>query len=398
MQRAAPQEFDRVLSSMCTEPHPAAREAAERFLATNPGDPATYTEIARLEARVVTELGRLAGLDVPPQSAPPEGASDPDDSQTVDRGPDESESLGGRAVGVDSEGVRDAGAEPHGYVTSGGTEANIQAVRSARERCAVAEPNVVVPESAHFSFTKAADLLNVELRSVPTDADHRADLDGVAAAVDEETVLVVGVAGSTEYGRVDPIPELAAIAHEEGAYCHVDAAWGGFLLPFTDHAWNFAHAGIDSLTIDPHKCGRAAIPAGGLLFRDPEGMDALAVDTPYLESTSQASLTGTRSGAGVASAAAAIEELWPDGYRREYERTDRLAGWLADELRSRDYDVPAVELPIVVADVAPGTFEALRDRGWRLSRTGSGLARIVVMPHVTENGLRSFLADLDDVR
>ncbi|MFB6252313.1 MAG: tyrosine decarboxylase MfnA [Halobellus sp.] len=392
MQRAAPQTFDRVLSSMCTEPHPVAREAAERFLATNPGDPATYADIARLEARVVTELGRLAGLDVPPQPAPPEGTSEPDDSQTVDRALTETDLLGG------SEGLRDAGAEPHGYVTSGGTEANIQAVRSARERCAVEEANVVVPESAHFSFTKAADLLDVELRSVPTDADHRADLEGVAAAVDEKTVLVVGIAGSTEYGRVDPIPELAAIAHDEGAYCHVDAAWGGFLLPFTDYAWNFAHAGIDSLTIDPHKCGRAAIPAGGLLFRDPEGMDALAVDTPYLESTSQASLTGTRSGAGVASAAAAIEHLWPDGYRREHERADRLAAWFADELRDRDYDVPEVELPIVVADVAPATFDALRDRGWRLSRTGSGFARVVLMPHVTQSVLQPFLADLDDVR
>jgi len=391
MQRAAPQEFDRVLSSMCTEPHPDARAAAERFLATNPGDPATYAEVSRLEARVVTELGRLAGLDVPPQTATADRPHDADDSQTVHG---DAESVPSRS----GAGARDPDAAPHGYVTSGGTEANIQAVRSARERRAVEEPNLVVPESAHFSFTKAADLLQVELRSVPTDADHRADVEAVAAAVDERTVLVVGVAGSTEYGRVDPIPEIAAIAHDAGAYCHVDAAWGGFLLPFTDHEWNFAHAQVDSLTIDPHKCGQAAIPAGGLLFRDAAGMDALAVDTPYLESTSQASLTGTRSGAGVASAVAAIDALWPDGYRREYERADRLARWLAGELRDRGYDVPAVELPIVVADLDPSTFEALRDREWRLSRTGSGLARIVVMPHVTRGSLRAFLDDLDDVR
>ncbi|MGQ4555796.1 tyrosine decarboxylase MfnA [Halobellus sp. GM3] len=362
MQRAAPQEFDRVLSSMCTEPHPAAREAAERFLATNPGDPATYAEIAALETRAVAGLGRLAGLDVTPSDA---------------------------AAGSDR--------APHGYVTSGGTEANIQAVRSARNRRDVAEPNVVAPESAHFSFTKAADVLGVELRTVPTDDDHRADVEAVAAAVDEQTALVVGVAGTTEYGRVDPIPELASIAHDAGAYCHVDAAWGGFLLPFTDHEWSFAHAPIDSLTIDPHKCGRAVIPAGGLLFGERAGVDALAVDTPYLESTSQASLTGTRSGAGVASAVAAMDALWPDGYRREYERADRLARWLAGELRARGYDVADVELPIVVADLDASTFEALRDRDWRLSRTGSGLARVVAMPHVTREVLRAFLSDLDEI-
>jgi len=364
MQRAAPQTFERVLSSMCTEPHPSAREAAERFLATNPGDPATYAEISTLETRAVEGLARLAGLD--------------------------------RLVSNSESGAAADGS--HGYITSGGTEANIQAVRSARNRSDATDPNVVAPESAHFSFTKAAELLGVELRTVPTDPDHRADVDAVSAAIDSETILVVGVAGTTEYGRVDPIPELAELAHESDAYCHVDAAWGGFLLPFTDHAWHFGHAPIDSITIDPHKCGRAVIPAGGLLFREPAGMDALAVNTPYLESTSQASLTGTRSGAGVASAVAAMDALWPDGYRREYERADRLARWVADELRTRGWDVADVELPIVVVDLNEPTFHALRDDGWRLSRTGDGLARIVVMPHVTREMLQAFLADLDAVQ
>ncbi|SFR47789.1 tyrosine decarboxylase MfnA [Halogeometricum limi] len=352
MQRSVPQTFDRVLSSMCTEPHPAARRAAERYLATNPGDPSTYTEVAALEADAVDTLGEITSL-----------------------------------------------AEPHGYVTSGGTEANVQAVRAARNRLRDrTNPNVVAPESAHFSFNKAADVLDVELRLVPTDEDHRADLSAVRAAVDEETILVVGVAGSTEFGRVDPVPELAAIAHDAGAFCHVDAAWGGFLLPFTDHAWSFAHAPVDSLTVDPHKCGQACIPAGGLLFRERAGLDALAVETPYLESTSQATLTGTRSGAGVASAAAAMDELWPDGYRREYDRASALADWFADELRERGFGVVDPELPLVAAEVPEPAFDALREREWRISRTASGLLRVVCMPHVTRGTLSSFLSDLDAVR
>jgi tyrosine decarboxylase/aspartate 1-decarboxylase len=291
-------------------------------------------------------------------------------------------------------------ADPHGYVTSGGTEANIQAVRAARNRSRdrTSDPNVVAPESAHFSFNKAADVLGVELRLVPTDGDHRADVEAVRAAVDDDTVLVVGVAGSTEFGRVDPIRELVDVAHDAGAFCHVDAAWGGFLLPFTDRAWGFTHAPVDSLTIDPHKCGRACIPAGGLLFREREGLDSLAVETPYLESTSQATLTGTRSGAGVASAAAAMDALWPDGYRREYDRASDLAAWFAAELRNRGVDVVDPELPLVAADVPDPVFDALRERGWRVSRTGSDLLRVVCMPHVTRDALSSFLADLDAVR
>jgi len=356
-----PQSFDRVLSSMCTEPHPAARRAAERFLASNPGDPATYGTIVELEREAVGALAEITGL--------------------------------GDAVGTARSEITE-----HGYVTSGGTESNIQAVRSSRERADGDDPAIIAPESAHFSFHKAASVLDVELRTVPTDGDGRADVDAVAAALDADAALIVAVAGSTEYGRVDPIPALADLAVDAGVPLHVDAAWGGFHLPFSGHDWGFAVDGVDTVTIDPHKVGRAAVPAGGLLARDPAALDALAVDTPYLETASQASLTGTRSGAGVASAVAATDALWPDGYRREHERASELAAWFADELRGRGIDVVDPELPLVAFDLPRATFEAVRERGWRLSRTGAGEARVVVMPHVTRGSLTAVLDDLDDLR
>jgi len=344
---AEPQDFERVLSSMCTEPHPAAREAAQRFLATNPGDPGTYETVAELERQAVDGLGAVAGLD-----------------------------------------------DPAGYVTSGGTEANIQAMRIARNRADTDEPNVVAPTSAHFSFRKAANLLDVELRTAPTD-DHRADPDAVGALIDDDTAAVVAVAGSTEYGAVDPVPALADLAADAGALCHVDAAWGGFYLPFTAHEWHFDQAAIDTMTIDPHKAGQAAVPAGGLLARSPDLLDELAIDTPYLESTSQVTLTGTRSGAGVASAVAALDALWPRGYRDEYERAIENAHWLADQLESRGHEVYGPELPLVAADLSVPMTGELRDRGWRVSKTGAGEMRVVCMPHVTRSMLRSFVADLD---
>jgi len=348
--RGQPQDFDRVLSSMCTEPHPVAREAAERFLATNPGDPATYQTVAELERETVAMLEEVTGLE-----------------------------------------------DGDGYVASGGTEANIQAVRLARNRSVTGSPNVVVPESAHFSFKKAADVLGVELRVTPLADDLTADVGAVERFCDEDTVLVVGVAGSTEYGRVDPVPELAEVATAHGALMHVDAAWGGFVLPFTDHDWHFGHAAVDTMTVDPHKMGQAAVPAGGLLARDAELFDALAVDTPYLESTSQATLTGTRSGAGVASAHAALTELWPEGYRETYERVQRDAEWLADALTARGLSVVEPELPLVAADIPDGDFQALRERGWRVSRTSDDELRVVCMPHVTRDQLASFVADVEAV-
>jgi len=100
-----------------------------------------------------------------------------------------------------------------------------------------------------------------------------------------------------------------------------------------------------------------------LLVRTPDLLDELAVDTPYLESTSQATLTGTRSGAGVASAVAAMEELWPGGYRRQYVRSQNNAEWLADALEKRGYQVADPTLPLVAADVPRSTFDALRAKG-----------------------------------
>ena len=345
-----PQSFDRVLSSMCTRPHPDAVAAATEFLTTNPGDPMTYQSIAKIESKAVNLLADIVG-------------------------------------------------EPTatGYITSGGTESNIQAVHAARNRSATKTPNIVAPESLHFSFNKAATVLNVELRTVPTDEDHRADLTAVENAVDEDTVLVVGVAGSTAYGRVDPIPELTDIAHRVDAVMHVDAAWGGFVLPFTDHAWSFA-AGIDSLTIDPHKFGQATIPAGGLLVRDPSLLDELAIETPYLESPTQATLTGTRSGAGVAGALAAMEALWPHGYKETYERTMYLAERLETELSTRGFETVTPHLPLVAADIPRELFTALRSEGWRIATTADGTLRIVCMPHVTQSLCESFLSDLDRVR
>jgi tyrosine decarboxylase/aspartate 1-decarboxylase len=153
---------------------------------------------------------------------------------------------------------------------------------------------------------------------------------------------------------------------------------------------------VDTLTIDPHKVGQAAIPSGGFLARDRATLDALAVDTPYLESVGQATLVGTRSGAGVASAAAAMEALWPDGYRRVAERAGENAAWLAGALANRGFDVVDPELPLVAASVPEDLFGALRDEGWRIARTSSGELRVVCNPHVTREMLTAFVADLDE--
>jgi tyrosine decarboxylase/aspartate 1-decarboxylase len=345
-----PQSFETVISSMCTEPHPAAVAAAERFLATNPGDPATYQAVAAREEAAVSLLAEIT------------------------RAP-----------------------TPTGYITSGGTEANIQAMRAARDRHPDAGSTIVIGSHAHFSFQKAAAVLGMRCEVVPTGADHRADPAAVAARVDADTAAVVAVAGSTTFGRIDDVPALAEIAHEVDALCHLDAAWGGFYLPFTAAAWDFATTGIDSMTIDPHKAGRSVIPSGGLLFADPAYAASLRVETPYLASADQYSLTGTRSGAGVAGAAAAMEALWPEGYAQEYDRAMALAESVATACRERGFETPAVELPLVATKLPSGVLSELRSAGWRIASTPAGYARIVIMPHVTDQMIAELFATIDAI-
>ena len=100
----------------------------------------------------------------------------------------------------------------------------------------------------------------------------------------------------------------------------------------------------------------------------------------------------------MASAAAAVGELCPDGYREQFERSMANAERTADALVDRGFDVTPPELSLVASSGTDDLFSALCDRGWRVSRTASGDLRIVCMPHVTRETLSAFLRDVDDLR
>src|ERR1700678_2528576 len=129
-----------------------------------------------------------------------------------------------------------AGGGVEGYLTSGGTESLLQAVKTARDVArqdrGIRNPRVVAAESAHAAFTKAADYFDVELVRVPVGADFRVDVGALADACTDSTIMVVGSAPTYPQGVVDPIADIAALPHERGILCHVDACMGGFLLPF----------------------------------------------------------------------------------------------------------------------------------------------------------------------
>lgn len=352
--RARDFRYDRFFSTMCTQPHPIAVRAHDMFLETNLGDPGLFPGVADLEQRVVRMLGEMLGC---PNAA--------------------------------------------GYISTGGTESNIQAIRAARNEAGKTNGNIVVPESAHFSFDKIGDLLCLEVRKAELDESLRVDIESVESQVDDRTVALVGIAGTTEFGQVDPIEDLAKIAEDRKIHLHVDAAFGGFVLPFLpgDWRWDFRVAGVSSITIDPHKMGMSTIPAGGLLFRGQDCLSALETETHYLTKARQASLTGTRSGAAAAATYAVMMHLGREGFREVVRKCMDLTYHLVSGARQIGIE-PVIE-PImnVVALQVPSPAkvrEELMERDWHVSMTREPrrALRLILMNHVTKGNIDLFLRDL----
>jgi glutamate/tyrosine decarboxylase-like PLP-dependent enzyme len=262
---------------------PEVREAAERayleMLEVNGLDPTAFPSIVALERQVVGAVAsRLGGDDSTP-----------------------------------------------GIFTSGGTESIMLAVKAARDaRPDIAEPELVMPSTAHAAFHKAGKYLGVTVVPVPVDpATYRAVPEAMAAALTERTVLVVASAPSYAQGVVDPVAEIAAIASARGIPCHVDACVGGWLLPWLAEAgavipkFDLSVPGVTSLSCDLHKFGYAPKGASVLLFAEP-AMRLRAYFAcaswpgyPVVNATVQSS-----KGAGpLAAAWATMRALGVDGYR-----------------------------------------------------------------------------------
>jgi glutamate/tyrosine decarboxylase-like PLP-dependent enzyme len=219
-----------------------------------------------------------------------------------------------------------SGGGVEGYLTSGGTESLLQAVKTARDVArkerGIQRPQVVAAESAHAAFTKAADYFDVELIRVPVGADFRVDVDALDAACTDATIMVVGSAPTYPQGVVDPIADIAALALDRGILCHVDACMGGFLLPFLDRLGRFSEpfdfrlAGVTSMSADVHKYGYASKGVSVVLYRTPElARHQLFVTSDWLGGFyASTAMAGTRPAGPIAAAWAALMHIGVDGY------------------------------------------------------------------------------------
>lgn len=356
-------ESGRILGSMCTKPDPIAMEAYKMFIETNLGDPGLFPGTALMESEVIEMLGEMLHLE-----------------------------------------------NPAGHIVTGGTEANIMAMTVAKylfKEKNDGVPEIILPRSAHFSFKKIISMLSLKPHYVPLDENYRMDVSMIEDLISENTMAIVAIAGTTELGMVDDIEKISQIAYSNDIYLHVDAAFGGFIIPFLDDErkaglnFDFKCKGVSSITIDPHKMGLAPVAAGGILFRKQEHLDKLAVDTPYLTKNKQTTIVGTRVGAGTAATWTLLKYYGKEGYKKVVSDAMLLTQYTYEKLNDMEHInvtcKPELNLISFTSDIKDvDTLKSeLYDYGWRVSAAQNPhVLRLVLMPHVKREHIDNFLSDL----
>jgi sphinganine-1-phosphate aldolase len=218
-----------------------------------------------------------------------------------------------------------------GAMTSGGTDSITMAMKTARDYArAQGKPregqNVVLPQSAHLAFDKAAHLMDIEIRRVPlkTDRSYEADPAAMGEAVDAATVMMVGSAPNFPHGIIDPIAELGEVAAKKGVWLHVDACVGGYFAPFARMngvpvpAFDFEVPAVHSMSADLHKYGYCAKGASTVLFRSEELYNYMPFDMAGWSGAPMKTptLAGTRPGGAISAAWGVMNTLGVEGYKR----------------------------------------------------------------------------------
>ena len=300
-----------------------------------------------------------------------------------------------------------------GFMTSGGTESILLAVKAAREfgrrERGVSSPNIVMPTSAHAAFEKGCYYFGVEVRRAPVRDDWRADVSAMESLIDDDTVMLVGSAPQYPQGVIDPIPAIASLAHARDLLCHVDACMGGVTLHFLEAAgeivapWNFSVPGVTSMSVDLHKYGYTSKGASVIVYRTKalRALQTFVTDNWLGGLYGSSGILGTKSGGPMAAAWAVLRYLGDDGYRDLTLRARRAALRLADAvdahpdlvLRARpdstllSFGSDRVD-PFAVAD-------SLATRGWYVDRQSPPPSLHCTVNAVHDQVIDEFVGDLD---
>ncbi len=303
-----------------------------------------------------------------------------------------------------------------GAVTSGGTESILTGVlvhrEWARDKRGIDRPQMILPDTAHPAFEKAAHLFEVEVIAAPTDPTSTlVDLDFVRDHVGPRTALIVGSAGNYPYGTIDPIADLSDIALQHGCGLHVDGCLGGFILPWGEQLgydippFDFRVPGVTSLSADTHKYGYGLKGTSVVLFRNLE----LRRYAYFLSQNWKGGkyfspgLAGSRSGGLLAATWASMVSLGREGYLRYAKAIFETSFAMQDAVR-RHPELRILGKPTFCFSFHSPEFDIyhlndfMKQRGWRFNgqQHPNAIHMCVTRPQTQPGVVERFAGDLAD--
>ena len=305
-------------------------------------------------------------------------------------------------------------ATPAGMVTMGGTDSILHAVLAYREHAAehrsIRQPNFVKAETGHPAFDKACHLLGIELRTAPVDPiTTQVDLDAVAAAIDENTIAIMGSACNYGYGTIDPIADLGRLALERGVGLHVDGCLGGFILPFGEELgydiapFDFRVPGVTSISLDTHKYGYSFKGSSTLVFRDKSYRNAQYFHLVGWTGGKYMSpgIEGSRSGGLLSATWAAMVQLGREGYLEHARQIFATAEAMKAVVRSHP-ELRIIGSPTFCFSFTSDEFDIyhvadlMSGRGWRFNgqQYPNAIHMAVTGPQTHPGVVDTFAADL----
>lgn len=302
--------------------------------------------------------------------------------------------------------------EQDGYVASGGTEANIQAIWVYRnyylneKKAKANEICIICSEDSHYSMDKASNLLTIDIKKVAVDFTNRSVSDAALSKVLEEAktegkkyFIVVCNMMTTMFGSVDNVDVFTNALLKSNAEfkIHVDGAYGGFYYPFTDknNRLTFENEHITSFTLDAHKMAQAPYGTGIFIIR--KGWIAHAnTKASYVEGE-DFTLIGSRSGANAVAVWMILSKNGPHGWCEKIFILQKRAQWMCENLRALGIDfyrhsgsnIITMKSEFVHPDVAH-KFGLVPD-----NHNKASWFKIVIMEHVTIEKLSLLIDEIN---
>lgn len=300
-----------------------------------------------------------------------------------------------------------------GYISPGGTEANIQALWVFRNyfmnnlNAKLDEIAILATEDTHYSIAKGSNLLQLKWLSIPVDFNSRAiiqeqleDIISKAKADGIKYFIAVSNLGTTMFGSVDnPKDYIEALKKAKVEFkVHIDGAYGGFVYPFSNQksVINFEYPYIDSITIDAHKMLQAPYGTGVYICRKNLIENVLTKEAAYVEGM-DITLCGSRSGANAVAVWMILSTYGPYGWFEKISvlmmRTQFLTKEL-DALGIEYFSCPFMNIVTIKSSFIPIEIAEKYTLVPEKHSEDNLWYKIVLMDHVEVEHLTNFIDDL----